>query len=89
VVTVFDWDDGNLDHLGHGVSPDEAEEVIVDPRRIGTGAYNVDNERRWALIGATEGGRILYVVYTRRSGRIRIITAWDADAADRRRYRRR
>jgi uncharacterized protein len=84
----FDWDDGNLDHIGHGVTPEEAEEAVLDPRRIGTGAYNAENEQRWAVIGATEDGRVLYVVFTRRAGRIRIITAWDASASERRRYRR-
>jgi uncharacterized protein len=87
---LFDWDDGNLEHfVNHGVSPEEAEEALLDPRRIGTGAYNSKTERRWASIGETEDYRVLYVVFTRRSGRTRIISAWDADAPDRRRYRRR
>jgi uncharacterized DUF497 family protein len=85
----FDWDDGNVDHLGHGVSPREAEEALLDPHRIGTDAYNAEAERRWAAIGATEDGRILYVVYTVRGGRVRVITAYDASPTDRRRYRRR
>jgi uncharacterized DUF497 family protein len=84
----FDWDDGNLDHIGHSVTPDEAEEAVLDPHGIGTDAYNTEGERRWSIIGATETGRILYVVLTRRQGRIRIITAWDANPTDRRRYRR-
>ena len=88
---LFDWDEGNLEHFinNHGVSPEEAEETVLDPRAIGVDARNSANERRWAVIGATEDGRILYVVFTWRSGRIRIISAWDADRADRRRYRRR
>jgi uncharacterized protein len=86
---LFDWDDDNLDHGVHGVTPEEGEEALLDPRRIGTDAYNSKSERRWAVIGATENGRILYVVFTKRSNRVRIITAWDASAGDRRRYRRR
>jgi uncharacterized DUF497 family protein len=86
----FDWDEGNLEHcVNHGVSPEEAQEAVLDPRRIGADAYNSKTERRWALIGATEADRVLFVVFTRRSGRIRIISAWNADESDRRRYRRR
>ncbi|HZO30431.1 MAG TPA: BrnT family toxin [Chloroflexota bacterium] len=84
----FDWDDGNLEHFinNHGVSPEEAEEAVLDPRAIGVDARNSANERRWAVVGATEDGRVLFIVFTWRSGRIRIISAWDADRADRRRY---
>lgn len=71
------------------MEPDEAEEALLDPRRIGTPAYNVAAERRWAYLGATELGRIVFVVVTRRGGRIRVITARDAEAAEGRRYRRR
>jgi uncharacterized DUF497 family protein len=87
----FEWDEGNLEHFvnNHGVLPEEAQEAVLDPRRIGTDAYNSKTERRWAVIGATEAGRVLFVVFTRRSGRIRIISAWDADESDRRRYWRR
>jgi uncharacterized DUF497 family protein len=53
----FDWDDGNLDHLSHGVTPGEAEEAVLDHLAISTGAYNSASERRWAVIGATEAGR--------------------------------
>ncbi len=65
------------------------EEALLDPQRIGAAAYNVGQERRWAHLGATELGRILFVVFTRRGGRIRVITARDAERAERRRYRRR
>lgn len=85
----FDWDDGNVDHLDrHGVTPEEAEESLHDSRRVGIAAYNVTGERRSAVVGATEDGRVLFVVYTWRGGRIRVVTARDADQAQRRRYRR-
>src|SRR5213595_2557833 len=40
------------------------------------------------MIGATIDGRILCVVYTRRDEQVRVVTARDADTAQRRRYRR-
>jgi uncharacterized protein len=86
---VFEWDDGNLDHIDvHRVSADEVEEALLDPNRRRTASYNTDREKRRAFIGATEAGRILFVVYTRRSSRVRAVTARDATDDERRRYRR-
>jgi uncharacterized DUF497 family protein len=45
-------------------------------------------ERREALIGATESGRILHVVYTMRGEKVRPITARAADETEKGRYRR-
>jgi len=39
-VAVFDWDDGNVDHIAeHGVSPEEAEEAALDRRGVGMAVY--------------------------------------------------
>jgi uncharacterized DUF497 family protein len=61
----FDWDEGNEGHvLGHGVDPMEVEETLLDPQGFGFDAYDAPGERREALVGATEEGRILLVVIT-------------------------
>lgn len=76
-------------HLArHDVAPGEAEEALLDFRRIGVPAYQVEGETRWAVIGATEDGRILFVVFARRGRRVRLIAARNATPAERRRYRR-
>jgi len=67
---------------------DEAEEAMSDPRRRGAPAYNVAGERRRAIVGTTETGRVLYLVYTWREGRVRVLSARDATRIERRRYRR-
>jgi hypothetical protein len=86
---VFDWDEANLDHIGrHGVEPGEAEEALSDPRRRSEGAYNSRGERRWAMLGATELGRILFVVFARKARGDRVVTARPATDRERRRYRR-
>ena len=86
---MFEWDDANVDHIArHRITPEEAEEALLDRRRVGSSAYNVPGERRSAVIGATDGGRILSVVYTRRHGVFRVVTAIDANRSERRRYRR-
>lgn len=87
---MFEWDDANADHIArHAVTPEEAEEALLDPRRIGTPAYSVEGEARTAILGSTEDGRVLFVVFTRRHGLVRVVTARDAAPAERRRYRRR
>ena len=88
-MAEFDWDEWNLDHVAqHAVTADEAEEAYNDPRKRGMPAYNTPAEQRWAVLGATAAGRLLYLVYTRQASTIRIITARNAEAAEKRRYRR-
>jgi len=85
----FDWDEGNEEHvLVHGVEPAEAEEAMLDPEGFGTDAYDVPGEQREALVGATEEGRILLVVYTMRGEKVRPVTVRDASDTQKRRYRR-
>lgn len=85
----FDWDNDNIGHIAeHGVEAWEVEEAFSDYDRIEE-AYNVPGERRWAFIEATEVGRILFVVYTHRRGKIRIVTARSAEDREKRKYRRR
>ena len=85
-IAGFEWDDGNVLHLalGHGIEPEEAEEVFaVAPfyRRTRRGHY--------AAFGPTTAGRLLVLVFARRpSGLVRVITGWDMDTAERRYYRR-
>ncbi|MEF2279897.1 BrnT family toxin [Deinococcus sp. YIM 134068] len=64
----FDWDDANEGHIArHGIDPEEAEEAATDPRRVAAPAYRVQGgERRQAVTGKTDGGRLLTVVLTRR-----------------------
>jgi len=85
---VFDWDEANAEKIfaDHRVTQEEAEEALSDPDRLRIDAYNVRGERRSAVLGATEADRVLHIVYTRRSERIRVITAYDATAAERRKY---
>lgn len=83
----FEWDAGNLGHIArHRVTPAEAEAALSDPRRVPADAYDVDEEARAAVLGATPAGRVLRVVYTVRGGAYRVVTAHDASPAQRRRY---
>ena len=75
----FEWDDANEEHIAaHGIQPDDVEEAISDPRRIRKPARRVRGEARWGIVGSTEAGRVLSIIYTRRAGRLRVVSAWDA-----------
>ena len=71
------------------MEPEEAEEARLDTQRISRDVYNLAGEHRRGAVGTSEGGRILFVVFTIRRGRVRIITARDATFVEKRRYRRR
>ena len=72
---MYDWDEANEEHISfHGLDPEEVEEAMEDPKRVSFAAYNAPSERRYSIIGATYGGRILRVVYTIRGNRTRVIT---------------
>ncbi len=71
------------------MEPEEAEEALLDPQRISRDVHNIAGEHRRGAVGTSEAGRILFVVFTIRRGRVRIITARDATLVEKRRYRRR
>ena len=81
----FEWDDANLDHMHrHRVTAAEIAEVFG--RRVTPiAAYN-HGETRYAVVGRTDTGRYLTVVYTWRRGRLRVVTARDAHPRERRRW---
>ena len=75
---MFDWDDGNINHIKkHGITPKETEEVILnDPMDL---RFELrDGEERIVQVGETDKGRILVVVTTMRGALIRVITAFSA-----------
>jgi uncharacterized DUF497 family protein len=79
-MKIFDWDRGNIDHVAqHGVSVEEAEEVILNSP-FDLSFQERSGEDRVVQIGETKVGRILVVVSTHRDGLIRVITAFPAKA---------
>lgn len=86
----FQWDEANEEHIArHGIDPEEAEEALSDPDAVPASIRPAPNgEWRGALVGQTESGRYLTVIYTYRQDLIRVVTARDATDAERRRYRR-
>jgi uncharacterized protein len=82
---MFEWDDGNLNHIAeHGVDQWEVEEAMDDRRRISLDAHS----GRIGIAGRTEDGRLLAVYFEKRGARIRVVTARNAIAREERAYRR-
>ncbi len=85
-IEEFEWDDGNVLHLalGHGIEPEEAEEVLaVAP------LFRRTKRGHCAVFGRSRGGRLLVLIFEMRGGRrARVITGWDMSVPERRHYQR-
>ena len=75
----FDWDTGNTGkNKKHGVEDWECEEVFFDQRKVALkDKLHSGAETRYITLGQTKQSRLLFLVYTPRAGRIRIISARD------------
>lgn len=84
---LFDWDDANISHVAqHGITPEEAEQVVLgNPLDFGFDR-STEDEDRWSYIGDTANGDVLQVVITIREERIRVVTAFEPTRQDRMLY---
>lgn len=87
---MFDWDQRNEGHIreAHGVSREEAEDVLLSPDRFLKRADPSHGERRFVVIGTTAPGRVLAVIYTHRAGLIRVVASRPASVVEERTWRR-
>ena len=85
----FEWDAGNREKnlVKHQVALTECEEVFFDPhKRMVKEALHVSGERqerRYIMIGRTSEKRALYIVFTLRRGKVRVISARDLNRRER------
>jgi len=76
----FDWDKGNLlkSLLRHNVTNKECEEAFGDrSKRILEDVKHSNKESRFLLLGKTKSSRLLYIVFTLRSRKARVVSARD------------
>jgi uncharacterized DUF497 family protein len=87
-TSIFEWDSFNIRHIAeHGVTPEEAEQVLRnDP--IDGGVQEHEGEERYVELGITDAVRILVVITTMRGTKIRVCTAYPASPGDRTFYLR-
>ena len=83
---MFDWDRHNLKKIkAHGLEPAEVEHALTSSPIL-VYEQDADGEARWVYYGETARLRLLAVVVTERQGRIRVITAYELDAGQKRDY---
>jgi len=88
-ATGFQWDDGNIDKNWekHSVSFLECEEVFFNELLVVAPEYvNTRGEERYIVLGKTDSGRRLLVVFALRDRKIRVISARDMSKKERRYY---
>jgi len=85
----FDWDEGNINKNWdkHRVHHLECEEIFFnEPIVTKAEKRRVSQEERISALGVTNEGRFLFVVFTIRRGRIRVISARNANKKERKIY---
>jgi uncharacterized DUF497 family protein len=85
----FQWDENNREKnwKKHQVSNTECEEIFVDKEKIiFDDVFHSEKEARVIILGKTKADRLLFVVFTIRGSKIRIISVRDADKKEEKLY---
>lgn len=84
----FEWDETKaaLNTRKHGISFEIACEIFLDPFVQSKENELIDVELREIIIGSTENLRLLYIAYTMRDEKIRLISARVATKKERNEY---
>ena len=86
----FDWSGGNAEKNweSHRVTPLEAEQVFFNtPLLSGADPAHSQRESRFYALGQTDEGRELFIAFTMRGRRLRVVSARDMSRKERRVYR--
>ena len=86
----FDWSGGNAEKNWerHQVTPLEAEQVFFNtPVLAGADVDHSQREKRFYALGQTDEGRELFVAFTLRAKRLRVVSVRDMSRKERRVYR--
>ena len=87
----FDWDEGNLtkNWEKHRVAFWEAEQAFLSsPLLVASAPHSSGSEERHYCLGKTDAERLLFIVFTLRSQRIRVVSARDMSRKERNFYLR-
>lgn len=82
----FDWDESNREKnwITHQVSVGECEEVFFNlPLLLQTDPAHSQTEVRNFVLGQTNSGRFLFIAFTIRRNKIRVISARDMSKKER------
>ena len=85
-LVEFDWDEGNRQKNWekHQVDYRECEEVFFNqPLLVNEDVKHSFQEQRYYVLGRSDAGRALFLVFTIRNNKIRIISARDQSKKER------
>jgi uncharacterized DUF497 family protein len=85
----FDWDKYNSEKIKkkHDVTSVECEQVFFNrPVIAGDDKKHSETENRFFVLGQTDSGRLLFLVFTVRRNKLRVISARDMNKKERRVY---
>jgi uncharacterized DUF497 family protein len=85
----FEWDEGNVEKnwIKHRVSKNECEEVFFNqPILVSEDTKHSHIEKRYYVLGQTDSNRFLFISFTIRNNRIRVISARDMNRKERKKY---
>jgi len=85
----FSWDKGNQDKnwVKHKVLSQECEEIFSDVnKRLYKDPIHSEEENRYILLGMTKSCRLLFIVFTMRGNKVRVISARDINKRERSLY---
>ncbi|MEI8143502.1 MAG: BrnT family toxin [Candidatus Berkelbacteria bacterium] len=87
-LTEFDWDAGNIEKnlIKHKITNSESEEVFFNPNLVLPDDHHSTSEARYFLLGETETGRVIFIVFTIRGDKIRVISSRVASHKERKIY---
>ncbi|MBA7500177.1 hypothetical protein ES704_02930 [subsurface metagenome] len=88
-VSGFEWNEGNIikNWERHKVTYFECEEIFFnEPIVVQHDKVHSAYENRYFALGKTDEGRLLFVVFTIRGDKIRVISARDMSKKERRCY---
>ena len=77
-IIEFEWDKGNIEKnwTKHSITDKEAEEIFFDNKRfIFKDKVHSQKEERFRILGKTDSKKLLFIVFTKRGKKIRIISA--------------
>jgi len=85
----FDWDQGNVEKnwLAHEVTPQESEQAFFNrPLIVADDTKHSRTEKRYFVLGQTDEDRPLFIAFTVRKRRIRVISARDMNRKEKKVY---
>lgn len=84
----FEWDAGNIDKnfKKHGIENEEAEEVFLNDPLISEDVKHSQFEKRYQCLGVTDRNRKLFVSFTIRRNRVRLISIRNMSKEEKQKY---